>query len=130
MAHSMVMFMPDTFDFSAMQNNSAVTFECMYVNGQSVVPVQAAFGGWAMYNARMFQASHDQQDGEPEAEGCRHDEGDRAGCEHLSLSECLVSRFGVRQVIATGLVVNWEGCSERQQHRWDGWYPGRGPVEV
>jgi hypothetical protein len=40
-----------------------------------------------------------------------------------------VERFQAKQVIATGLVVNWEGCSDKQQHRWDGWFPGRGLVE-
>ena len=41
--------------------------------------------------------------------GCRHEEsGD--GCEHKSLSYCIRKRRNGVQLLATGLVVNWEGC--------------------
>jgi hypothetical protein len=118
-----VLFEPGTCSFSAMKNSSAATFTCMYINGHAVVPVQAAFGGWGMYRASLFRRTRAQE------EGCRHDLTS-PGCEHISLSNCLMNRFGARQVIATGLVINWEGCSEKQQRRWDGWYPGKGPVET
>ena len=38
---------------------------------------------------------------------CRH-RGD--GCEHLAVSECIGGLHGGIQVIATGLVIDWEGC--------------------
>jgi hypothetical protein len=52
------------------------------------------------------------------ANACKHDE-QSFGCEHLSLSSCLKQQFNASQIIATGLVVNWEGCNEQQQHKWE-----------
>jgi hypothetical protein len=122
MESSKVWLVPGTCDFSFMQQRSAASMRCTYLQGHAVVPVQAAFGGWGMYAAHMLRPAEKQQ-------GCRHDEEAEGICEHVTLSQCLVQRFKAIQLIATGLVVNWEGCSEKQQHRWEGWYPGRGPVE-
>jgi hypothetical protein len=127
--HSKVFFRPGTCDFTAMTNHSAATFTCTHINGHAVVPVQAAFGGWGMYDARVLRPqSNISGSVSDSAPTCRHNEAIH-DCEHVSLSRCLVEKFKAKQVIATGLVVNWEGCSEKQQHRWDGWFPGRGPVE-
>ena len=41
--------------------------------------------------------------------GCRHDEVEGV-CEHISLSDCIRVRRNGTQLIATGLVINWEGC--------------------
>ncbi|KAF6252650.1 hypothetical protein COO60DRAFT_505510 [Scenedesmus sp. NREL 46B-D3] len=123
MQSSRVSFVPGSCDFSVMQVHSAASMRCTYLAGHAVVPVQAAFGGWGMYRAQMLRPAGKQQ-------ACRHDEKAAGECEHVSLSRCLVRQFNATQLIATGLVVNWEGCSKKQQHRWDGWYPGRGPIEV
>ena len=40
--------------------------------------------------------------------GCRHVPGN--DCEHVSLGDCIRKRRGGKQLIPTGLVVNWEGC--------------------
>jgi hypothetical protein len=48
MGDSMVWFMPGSCTLQYMRPNSAATFECREVGGQPIVPVQAAFGGWAM----------------------------------------------------------------------------------
>jgi hypothetical protein len=123
MASSKVWLVPGTCDFSFMQNHSAASMKCSYIRGQAVVPVQAAFGGWGMYVAHTLRHAGNHQ-------ACRHNEEADGVCEHVSLSRCLADRFNATQLIATGLVVNWEGCSEKEQHRWDGWYTGRGPVEA
>jgi hypothetical protein len=123
MQSSKVWLAPGSCDFSRMEAHSAASMRCHHLRGHAVVPVQAAFGGWGMYDARMLRPAGGRQ-------GCRHDELAVGVCEHITLSRCLVSQFNATQLIATGLVVNWEGCSEKQQRRWDGWYPGRGPVEV
>ena len=102
--------MPGTCDLSHTAPASAATLECRQLAGQAVIPVQAAFGGWAFYRAELFRGER----------GCRHAE--LYGCEHVSLSSCLRKRHAARQLIATGLVVNWEGCDEAQQHQWDSWH--------
>lgn len=146
---SMVWLFPGSCTLNYMRPKSARSFECKTVGGVSVVPVQAAFGGWAMYAAELFRDANGSEEsissnlsgkferssssgGEgSEAErpapmapapvrGCRHDPN--GGCEHVSLSECF-RRRGAKQVLATGLVVDWEGCDEQQQHRWDTWQP-------
>jgi hypothetical protein len=43
-------------------------------------------------------------------DGCRHAESEE-GCEHVSLAACFRER-GAIQLLATSLVVDWEGCSE------------------
>lgn len=116
------MFVPGSCDLSAMQNSSAGTFTCRHLSGHAVVPVKAAFGGWAMYDARMFRSTNG-------SKACTHDAA-AGGCEHISLSDCLSREHNASQIIATGMLINWEGCSEREQRRWDGWFPGRGPVTV
>lgn len=72
----------------------------------ALVPLQAAFGGWALYRANLFRGP----------DGCRHDPT-VWDCEHLSLARCLRERRQARQYIATGLVVHWEGCSEEEQNK-------------
>lgn len=109
-----------------MHPDSARSFNCSYVGGQAVIPVQAAFGGWAMYPAALLRSSSNRStsagpnagDGTAASDllpnRCRHvPNGD---CEHISLSDCLRSR-GVKQIIVTGLVVDWEGCNEELQAR-------------
>ena len=63
-----------------------------------------------MYRADLFRGP----------KGCRHDAAS-SGCEHISLSECIQQNFDGKQLLATGLVVDWEGCDEQQQHRWEPW---------
>lgn len=117
-----VIFVPGTCDLSVMQSHSASTFTCKHLNGHAVVPVHAAFGGWGMYEARMLRSTNG-------SKACTHD-GAAGGCEHISLSNCLAHEHNAIQIIATGMLINWEGCSDKEQRRWDGWHPRRGPVDV
>lgn len=109
---------PDTCDFSRLspQGWSAAP-ECRMLGGQAVVPLQAGFGGWAMFRADLFREG---AAGGPK--GCRHDQQVVDCCEHVSLGRCL-QQAQKKLVVATGLVVDWEGCDEQQQHRWDNWRP-------
>jgi hypothetical protein len=115
---SLVSLTPGSCDFSHMSNLSAASFRCGEFNGEHIVPVQAAFGGWAMYDARLLR---------PSKRACKHDPH-AGGCEHWSMSKCLVQEWNATQIVAPAVVVDWEGCSEKEQHRWDGWFPGRGPL--
>ncbi|KAF6251796.1 hypothetical protein COO60DRAFT_583369 [Scenedesmus sp. NREL 46B-D3] len=110
-----IYLVPGTCDLSLMPKHSAATLACKQLRGHAVLPVQAAFGGWAMYEARMLRPSNT-------STACRHSTT-AGGCEHISLSQCLVREHNASQVIATGLVMDWEGCSEKEQHTWDGWQP-------
>jgi hypothetical protein len=70
---------------------------CEYLNNEAVIAVRAAFGGLAFYRPQVFRPPY----------SCRYDE--EGFCEHLGLSECIHQNNGT-QLIATRLVVNWEGC--------------------
>lgn len=85
---------------------------CRVVGGEAVVPVQAAFGGWGMYWAGLFKP------GAAGEQGCRYASTGSEPCEHVPLSRCLRERAGAKQVIASRLVVNWEGCTH-ERRRWD-----------
>ncbi|KAJ9513830.1 hypothetical protein QJQ45_020906, partial [Haematococcus lacustris] len=69
--------------------------------GHAVVEVAAAFGGWAMYRANLL----------------RHSTESVMECEHVSLNKCLREQHHARQYVATGLVVEWEGCSAQEVER-------------
>ncbi|KAL6763378.1 hypothetical protein V8C86DRAFT_291205 [Haematococcus lacustris] len=79
--------------------------------GHAVVEVAAAFGGWAMYRANLLRS----QPGGPPP--CRHSTESVMECEHVSLNKCLREQHHARQYVATGLVVEWEGCSAQEVER-------------
>jgi hypothetical protein len=106
-----VSFVPGTCDMSHMGPSSASSFACHDINSQAVVPVKSGFGGLALYDASMFRPG-------PEGKACRYDENPST-CEHWSLSDCLERQVNAKQFIATGLLINWEGCTEEEQHKWD-----------
>lgn len=92
-----VWLVPGSCDLTKMHPNSRSGFKCHQWGNQSVVPVQAGFGGWGMYSTHLFLNF-----------GCRHDLAGGA-CEHDSLNQCISSKGG-EILIATDLVINWEGC--------------------
>ena len=59
-----------------------------------------------------------QGEGGSKHQGCRHDAamvGHNGECEHVSLSRCIREELKAIQVIATDLVINWEGCEAKYQ---------------
>jgi hypothetical protein len=105
MMDTMVWFKPGTCDLSSMNQVSREGFTCQMQGGQPIVPVKAGFGGWGMYSQHLLMG----------AGGCRHDENE-GHCEHDSLNTCITNRGG-KIIIATDLVVNWEGCAAGEEWR-------------
>jgi hypothetical protein len=105
MMDTMVWFKPGTCDLSSMKQASREGFTCHMQGDQPIVPVEAGFGGWGMYSKHLLMGPG----------GCRHDENG-GQCEHDSLNTCITSKGG-RIIIATDLVVNWEGCEAGEEWR-------------
>ena len=82
---------------------------CHLINGESVIPVQSAFGGVGLYWRGLF--SDDQDNGKQTSRQCVHASTDDEPCEHVALNKCLMNIKGAKQLIATRMVVDWEGCS-------------------
>jgi hypothetical protein len=74
--------------------------------GQTVFPVQSAFGGLAVYHAAMLRGGLGSS---VNGSSCRRS---ASACEHVGLHACL-PQAGARQLVATGLAINWEGCGGR-----------------
>lgn len=100
---------------------------CRFVGGEAVVPVEAAFGGWGMYWQGLFRGGVNASiagGGNAigwggSAEPCRYASTGSEPCEHVPLSRCVREQFEAKQLIASRLVVNWEGCTVTEQQRWD-----------
>ena len=123
MSDTMVWFNPGSAcDLSNMNQRSRAGFTCQMQGGQAIIPVKGGFGGWAMYSCHLFMnstniSSTDASINSTVTTGCRHDERG-GGCEHWSLNECIGGKGG-KMIIATDLVVNWEGCDKGDEWRLD-----------
>lgn len=89
---------------------------CRIISGESVVPVQSAFGGFGIYWRGLFlDGAGDMVREEGVLSGvggqCVYESTDDEPCEHVPLSKCLMSMKGAKQLIATRMVMDWEGCS-------------------
>jgi hypothetical protein len=108
----MIWIPPGTCDMSAMAPESAADLECSHLGGEAVIPVQAAFGGWGMYRADILRTR-----GSDGQQACKY-KSFGGTCEHTPLSLCLQQELNATQLLATGLVVEWEGCDAQERDRW------------
>ena len=76
---------------------------CTQLAGQTVFPVQSAFGGLAIYSAATLRGDLGSS---VNGSSCRYT---ASACEHVGLHACL-HQAGARQLVATGLAIDWEGC--------------------
>lgn len=71
-----------------------------------------------MYRADLFRKLADTEKNASARAPCRHkwpSEQDELGTEHMSLVACIKKKRKGIHVIATGLIVNWEGCEEQTE---------------
>lgn len=108
----MIWIPPGTCDVSAMTPEAAGSVNCSHLGNEPVIKVQAAFGGWGMYRADVLRTLR------PGGQQVCKYESSGGSCEHIPLSECLRLQLNATQLIATGLVVEWEGCTAQERNRW------------
>jgi hypothetical protein len=74
------------------------------LGGEAVAPLRGAFGGWTLYVADLFR-----QQG---LEACRYSAlQHNMECEQVPLHNCLSDQRSSWHIIASRLLITWEGCS-------------------
>jgi hypothetical protein len=86
--------------------NASTSFCCRELNGETVMPVRAAFGGMAMYWMGLFRGNDFAQNGQH----CHYESAPGNPCEHVPLGLCLWEK-GIKQLVAARWTVDCEGCT-------------------